>query len=229
MRSSTKIWPTEAKVHLSLKTNTRWRLAHFLYPNSMFHGRRKQSVAVVSSKNPAAFLSLFKMEQEKLWKSSILRPPGWRWLEPSGFSSVISSQCLWRNQERILPWKHWVLCKSMVEFWSKLLDRHKINVKCWECQWLQAVIFFKLAAAERACCFLPSAGCYSSCIFALYVVASCTFAHYWYGSFVASCNNNEVPQTLKCLFVQAFLYCCQSAKHDGELQARSICAHLSVD
>lgn len=74
-----------------------------------------------------------------LKKISILRPPGWRWLEPSGFSSVVSSQCLWCNQECILPRKLWVLCKSMVEFWSKLLDRQKINVKCWERLWLGPV------------------------------------------------------------------------------------------
>lgn len=105
--------------------------------------------------NPCSILFfLFKMEQGNeilccgltrqnsvsFWKSLILRPPGWRWLEPSGFSSVVSSQCLWCNQECILPRKPWVLCKSMVEFWSKLLDRHKINVKCWERQWLEAVL-----------------------------------------------------------------------------------------
>lgn len=74
------------------------------------------------------------------WRSSILRPPGWRWLEPSDFSSVVSSQCLWCNQECILPRKLWAFCKSMVEFWSKLLDRQKINVKCWERQWLGTVL-----------------------------------------------------------------------------------------
>lgn len=115
MRRSTMTCLTEAKVHLSYKINTQWRLTHLLDPSSMFHSRRKQSVAVVSSENAAALLSLFKMEQgkEKLccglmcqnslsfWKSSILRPPGCRWLEPSGFSSVVSSQCLWCNQECI--------------------------------------------------------------------------------------------------------------------------------
>lgn len=152
MRRSTVTWFTEAKVHLSLKINP-WRvLTHLLYPNGMFHGRCKRSIAVLSS--TAAFLSLFKKEpgKEKLccgltfrnsvsfWKSLILRPPGWRWLEPSGFSSVLSSRCLSRNQERILPKKLWVLCKSIVKFWSKLLDRQKINVKCWEPQWLGAVL-----------------------------------------------------------------------------------------
>lgn len=103
---------------------------------------------------PCRILSLFKMEQGSkilccgltcqnsvsFWKSLILRPPGWRRLEPSGFSSVVSSQCLWCNHECILPRKLWVFCKSMVEFWSKLLDRRKINVKCWERQWLGAVL-----------------------------------------------------------------------------------------
>lgn len=59
---------------------------------------------------------------------------------------------------------------------------------------------------------------YSSCSFTLYVVASCTLAHCWYGPFVASRGINELPQTFKChswvsrVLVKAHLHSCQSAK-----------------
>lgn len=154
LRRSTMTCLPEAKVHWSLNVNTRWRLTHLLDPNSVFHGRRAQSVAAVSSTLRHSWASLRRNKAKEdcaaVWRVkirspfeknffSILRLPGCRWLEPSGFSSVVSSQCPWCNQECILPRKLWVLCKSMVEFWSKLLDRQKINVKCRERLWLGTV------------------------------------------------------------------------------------------
>lgn len=83
---------------LWLRTLNTWlALACLLYPKCIFHGRCKQSVSVASSKSPPTFFgheliwdgtrqrktALWSDEwkfQTLFWKSSILHPPGWRWL-----------------------------------------------------------------------------------------------------------------------------------------------------
>lgn len=170
------------------------------------------------------------------WKSLILRPPGWRWLEPSGFSSVVSSQCLWCNQECILPRKLWVLCKSMVEFWSKLLDRHKINVKCWERQWLEAVLQISCRWTDMLfSSFQPQVQPAIPVAFLSYT--SLLRAHLHTVDMEPLLHFAAIMRSLKPSSATLRSHACllshicilQSANHDSEHKARSISAHLSLE
>lgn len=81
-----------------------------------------------------------------------------------------------------------LLCKPVVGFWSKLPDRQKINVKCWEPQWLAALLQISCCSTSVLFFFFfsfPSFEPWAQHVFLFpfrpipvaFLLASCMFAH----------------------------------------------------